>query len=406
MKRLRQTVKNHLDRTAVFDWAKRLRDPRHRRGRRWSFAELMTALWRGALCATKNLRQVESLTERLGERVPDTTLRSLLVRLGSKPVARLLRDEVRAAVRAKEIAHTLPFSLCAIDGKAIRSASTPATKFCQEQNQEHHTSYVLRALRAAIVSGPCKLQIGQMLIQKRAGEITTVPRFIDDLHASYSRSALLEVFSLDAGFCGRAVADHIVAKGYSYILALKNPQKELVLEAERLLGGRRKPDAESPWERVGGRWIRRLLYRSTDIAGYHGWKHLREVWRVRQETRRGEVIESIEERYFVTNLSPQRTAGLVPLHAVRAHWGIENDANRTMDMEWLEDDAHWAGAASEVVALLRLIAFNVHMRLRARRLRSAGNKTRTWQNLRDIVFDVFLLSALAPSAFDVEPVSL
>jgi len=167
MKRLRQSVKNHLDRTAVFDWARRLPDPRRRRGRRWGFATLMTALWTGALCAAKNLRHLENLTERLGERVSDTTLRSLLTRLGAEPVARLLRDEVRAAVRAKEITHTLPFSLCAIDGKAIRTGSKPATRFCQEQRQEAHTVYVLRALRAALVSSPCKLQIGQRLIPKR-----------------------------------------------------------------------------------------------------------------------------------------------------------------------------------------------------------------------------------------------
>jgi len=367
--------------------------------------KLMTALWRGALCASQNLRRVENLTERLGERVPDTTLRSLLLRLGAKPFARLLRDEVRAAVRAKEVTHTLPFSLCAIDGKSIRTGPQAATPFCQKQEQENHVGYVLRALRATIVSGPCKLQIGQKLIPKRDGEITALPNFVETLLADYGRSRLLEVLSLDAGFCGKAAADHIVGTGLSYILALKNPQKELVTEAERLLARRKTPDAETPWEVVRGRSIRRLLFRSTDIAGYHGWTHLREVWRVRQETKRGEVIEAVEERYFVTNLSPQRTAGLVPLHAVRAHWGIENDANRTMDTEWLEDDAPWAGPASAVVSLLRLLAFNVHMRLRARRLRSIGNKTRTWQNLRDVVFDVLLIESLAPQLLTVEAVS-
>ncbi len=249
----------------------------------------MNALWSGVLTATVNLRRLENFTERLGCRISDTTLYRTVVGVLPRPLRHKLVVEVRAAVRAKEVTHDLPFSLCAIDGKAIWTGSYKANRWCQKQEQDDRTVFVARALRAVMVSGPCKLQVGQKLIPASRSECSTLPNFLRELHQDYGRSQLLEVFSLDAGFCSKANADLISAMSYGYVMALKNPQKELVVEAERLLARRRAPDAETPWEHTQGKRIRRLLFRSTDIAGYHGWAHLREVWRVRQETEKNDL---------------------------------------------------------------------------------------------------------------------
>jgi hypothetical protein len=336
IQRLHAAVKRHLQRTASFAWEKVVRDWRDRRGRRWTLGELMQALWNGVLSATANLRKVEQFTERLGERIPDTTLHDFVVKLSPGQLRTHLVREVRAAHRAKELSPDLPFSQVAIDGKAIWSGHRRANRYCQKQSPkdgEKKARFVMRVLRA---------QIG-------------------------------------------------------YVMALKGPQKELLLEAERLLAGETKPVAETPWERRDGKRIRRLLFRTSEIAGYHGWVSLREAWRVRQESERDGQVE-IEERYFLTNLVPGRTKRDIPLRVVRAHWGIENSGNWTLDTAWLEDSAPWVARAAEVVSLLRLIAFNVMMRLRTRHLRSVENRRRSWRNLIDLVTDVLLkrgLKALA-----------
>ena len=99
MRRLDKSVERHLCRTTQ-NWNERLHDPRRRKGRRWRFTALMNAAWAGVLSASKNLRHVETLTERMGTRVPDSTLHDLLAALPPKQIDRLLVSEVRKAQRA------------------------------------------------------------------------------------------------------------------------------------------------------------------------------------------------------------------------------------------------------------------------------------------------------------------
>lgn len=63
IKQIYRAIKKHLVRTANPRWQHGLRDPRKRRGRRWKFKELLTALWAGMLTGMRNLRAVEALTE-------------------------------------------------------------------------------------------------------------------------------------------------------------------------------------------------------------------------------------------------------------------------------------------------------------------------------------------------------
>jgi predicted transposase YbfD/YdcC len=354
----------------------------------------MNALWVGVLTATPNLRQLESLTERFWVRISDSTLYGLLAKLRATPFRKLLVREVRNAWRAKELISELGLNVVAIDGKCVWTGHHKANRYCQfQQHQAGRDHYTMRVLRAQLVSSRCKVFIGQRPIGAKSSETSTFASFFRQLLADYGRTDMLDVISVDAGMNSKANADVIHGEGRAYLMALKNPQKELVEEAQRVLGRRRKPDAETPWERYRGTRIRRMLFRTTEMAGYHGWSHLQQVWRVRQETVHKDGRRTVEERYFMTSLSSGQTKGLRPLQLVRAHWAIENVGNWTMDTEWREDDCPWASRAIEVVGLLRLLAFNVIMRLRSRRLRSPDNRHRTWRNHIQLVTDVLILSA-------------
>jgi len=389
MHRIRAVVKRHLARTGAIDWNHVVPDPRSRRGRRHSWARIMSLLWAGALCATKTLRALEALSERMGCRIADTTLWRVLRQLPVEPLRALLVQQVRAAWRAKEMVSHLPLSVVAIDGKTIWTGRYPANDYCQLQAQSGCARFHMRVLRAVWVSGPCALTVGQMPIPAKQNECSTFGAFLEQLLADYGKTEMLQVISVDAGYVSLHNATLIDDAQCGYLMALKNPQKELTAEARRVLGRRKQPDAETPWERYRGRRIRRLLFRTTELAGYNGWHHLREVWRVRQETEHDGRL-SVEERYFVTNLPPGATRDDIPLMLVRAHWGIENRSNWTMDTVWAEDRRPWAGGALEAVSLLRLMALNVLTRLRCRRFRSARNRSRPWRILLDWVGDVLV----------------
>ena len=145
------------------------------------------------------------------------------------------------------------------------------------------------------------------------------------------------------------------------------------------------PVAQTPWERVQGKWVRRLLYRTLEMEGFGEWSHLKQVWLVRQETRshlehqttghpHRQVVPATlahEDRYFLSNLTTGRLKPSQILTVVRGHWGIENDCFWSLDMQLFEDEAPWCtqGRALEVLGILRLMAYNLLQLARKRHLR-------------------------------------
>jgi hypothetical protein len=191
---------------------------------------------------------------------------------------------------------------------------------------------------------------------------------------------------LDAGYCSRHHATLIAAAGYGYVLGLKENQPDLRREAQRLLApvaATQRPEAKV-LDRDHGHWVRRSLWRTQECAGWLAWSHLRQVWLVRTETftrqttpRADSVPVGVEDHYYITNLAWKRLAGGI-LGLVRSHWGIENNGFRTLDREWQEEQA-WCtkGAATDVLGLLRLWAYNLLGLLTGRYLRAARYRNLT-----------------------------
>lgn len=395
-------------RDPAYQWSG-VRDPRARRGRRWKLSSLMNALFTGMLTGCPSLRDVETLTEELGEtgralvekRVPDTTLWDLLGRLTASDLRRKLLAQVHSAWRSKSLeSTTLPCGVLAIDGKGLGALEHDANGTAQKAHRAHDgTAYWLaRMLRAVLVSADAKPCLDQMPIGSRTNEMGCAPEFLDRLLAAYGRGNLFEVVTLDAGLVSRALADQINAAHKAYVMALKGTQPELLAEAERLFRHRGELAAQTAWEPYQGKLVRRSLYRSSEIAGYHGWQHLRQVWLVVTETKRGEAVEE-ELRYFLTNLPAQRFSANQILAVVRAHWGIENDCFWTLDTQWKEDAVPWcsSGRAVEALSWIRLMAYNLMQLARRRHLRRRSDDDRVavpppaWRNVLRWVRDALRL---------------
>ncbi|MCD6498115.1 MAG: hypothetical protein J7M25_07425 [Deltaproteobacteria bacterium] len=144
-------------------------------------------------------------------------------------------------------------------------------------------------------------------------------------------------------------------------------------------------EAESAWEGRNGKQIRRRISRTPQMQRFQNsvgtWSHLRRNWLVRQETRNKQGSVEIEDRFFVTSLLWNYFKPIQILLLVRGHWGIENDSNNSLDLQWLEDSGPWCtqGNAVWALGLLRLMAYNVVQYLRKRRLRRK-DKTGAWMS--------------------------
>lgn len=381
-----------------------VKDPRKRRGRRWTLSTLLNSIFIGMVAQERSLRGVERLTHALdgcrrdvgiNRRVPDSTLAGMLGKLRDEAgLRRALIAQVRCAERRKALEPVhLPINLVAIDGQTLWCSNKPiadpaAQKSTQADGRSHYRLHTLHAVLVSAASQPC---IDQHLVHGKTNEMGAYKDFVSGLLATYGRSHdRLELLSSDAGMTSAENAQHTHALGLGYLMGVKENQPTLLRELERLCGrGSHKQvhhvcEAATPWENYRGTKIRRELFRSRDIEGWPSWESARQVWRIKQTTERKDGTVTVENRYFITNLAWGRLKGLQILAVVRAHWGVENGCHWTLDVPMKQDTCCWCttGKALRMLSWIRLMAYNALRLLKDRYLRSAKSRTMPWDDVR------------------------
>ncbi len=395
--RKRAQVVHHLKANLPIEWWENITDTRDPHGKRYELVSLVMGLLLGLVTAQRTLTDTVQLLRAMPQRrhfkltkVPsESTLWRTPQRLFASELRAVLRKQVRTMQRNKQLAvlQDIGISLVAIDGKVLATDDTAVHPQSMDHNKRPGGGpYLLRALRAVHVASAVKPALDQHIIPAKQGEANNIVPFVSDLIDAYGKTNLLRCISLDAGLTSRHNCHFIDEQGIGFIAGLKGDQPTLHEEALRLLGQGDLAPAGG-WERHqeevrGSRHVQLWFARTREMVDWHGWRCIRQVWRVKTRRQRGERVEE-EDRYFVTNLPWGRLIPSQCLAAVRAHWGIENDSNWTLDVIWGEDKYTWCrqGGALEIMALLRLIAFNIIRLFRHRRLRSQGNRSLPYRTI-------------------------
>jgi len=322
----------------------------------------------------------------------DTTLHRIVCQLNPSEVRGVLHRSVLRMKRAKMLPKdpALGFHQAAIDGKLFSSDPKRLHPDAQYRSNGDSTTYMLHALRAVLVSTPVAPNLDQLVLPRGKGEVTMFQTFLQTLLSVYGRD-LIEVVSMDAGFCNFRDLQHLATLGVGFVVGLKGNWPSLHGYARRSLG---EGDTPPPmgWERVeeekrGGQRIRRSIARFQPKGGIE-YGAILELWRVRKEVR-SKHGTTVEDRFFAVRPPPGRSfSASSALAAVRAHWGIENKSNWVADAIWREDDRAWVrqGYALETLALMRLIAINVVRAYRCRALRSKKNRHRPFAEIIELLF--------------------
>jgi hypothetical protein len=370
-------IKKYLDRdlrAPVYQFDQ-VCDPRARQGKRHPLRALLLATLLGMLAGCRKLREVEDLTDELGptgrkyldRRIADTTLQDLWAHqdLEVDSLRKHLWWQVKVQRRQKRLEPVgLPCGVAAIDGKKIHclghDAAGDAQKVSGTGGQPDY--YLLRVQRAVLTSAAGKPALDQMVVPPQTNEMGAFAAFFLCLVQAFGD--LFEIVTMDAGTTSLANADLVQDADKGYVMALKDNQPKLYGEAQRLLLPllASPPEAQTGWERHGGRQVKRCLYRIQLPDGIGQWGHLRQIWLVRQYTRQTQVGPvHIEDRYYVTNLRWGRLKPGQILLVVRNHWGIENDCFWSMDAQFGEDDHPWVtkGHALLGLGVMRLMAYNL-----------------------------------------------
>ena len=293
---------------------------------------ILECLTFGLVLNLRTLREVEDLSEELygrAGRISDTTFDQALRTVDDQALQVNLVEQIRALHRSKRLGQMkgIPLKILVLDGK------NQATLTHDGQGRGHRRTsdtakwfgsaaeglpyWIAPALRAVLVSTPSTPCVLQYALPPGGGESDNVPAFVDALHSAYGKSGLAEVMMMDAGLASLANANHITARGYAYIMGLKENQPMLLEEARRLLSlqaSEQSPEYSTPWEQRGRYKMRRHIWRTEQIKGVSNtvgeWTHLREAWLILQET--FDPIEdqtTYDTRYFITSVNPRRCKG-------------------------------------------------------------------------------------------------
>ena len=390
------SISKHIRRVLPQKWEKILDDPR-RCERVWSFGDILSGIINGMMSGCNTLRELEAVTEVSGRRIPDTTVRDILVQIDPEPLEEELARGVKEASRNHELDNKeLPIKLTVIDGKKISTTSYEVDEYSHNRSNQVCTKYVQLVLRAFHASSTVKLLMGQERIPNTTNESGTFKSFLEKLNKLYGRTNLLEVFSMDAGFTSISNAKAIVDNGFYYIMALKDPRvHKITQETMKLLGSKSIPD-KTQKERVNGKEIIRKIYRCA-APDVQGWSHAKEVWRIETQTTKSSGKKTAENRYYVTNLPKKKLSHAQVLKTIRLHWSIENNANWVMDVAWKEDTKPWCNEAIELLSLMRMIAYNTVARFKFRRCLSAKKFSWSWKQTLSFIGSMLFPLRTLPS---------
>jgi predicted transposase YbfD/YdcC len=237
-----------------------------------------------------------------------------------------------------------------IDGKTVRGS--------HDKRQGKEAIHLVSAW-----AGKNELVLGQVKVDDKSNEITAIPELLRLLAINGC------IVTIDAMGCQTDIAAEIISRGGDYVLALKDNQKRLHQEVQRLFSDALSdPHATIPYKfdqtvhKDHGRIETRRCWAIDDpdyiayLDPQERWPELRTVIRIETERRVGDDT-CCDTRHYLASLAGD------PCHlnhVIRTHWHIENKLHWVLDVAFREDHCRVRrGHAAENLAVLRHIALNL-----------------------------------------------
>jgi predicted transposase YbfD/YdcC len=392
-----------------FEWDEAVKDPRSARNQRHGHLGVMSALAAAFACGLANLRRVEDFTDDLPRgtrrrwglqaRVSDTTLYRVLSSQGAAGMRQTVQRQVRRLIEQKVVRHDelFAYGVLSLDGKCCWSSTRTelaGTKTSTDPTTGLVTSS-LSSLRAVLTSSSVRPCLDMEVIAAKSGESPALrallPRVCERFGGQFS------IVTVDAGMTARENALAVLGQGKHYLMALKGNQAGLHRLVVPLFAGEGQEPRRCAAERRNGASIYRELYtvKVENLPDEVRFPGATELWCVRQFAVPDQgtcAKETTEVRYFISSMPAGMLNPTQKLGLVRLHWGIENGHHWTLDVPMQEDAVQPCQAsrsALEVVAWLRVIAFNLISAWRTRR--SSVPKLRiSWRRAMEQLRDAIL----------------
>jgi predicted transposase YbfD/YdcC len=367
-------------RQAQLPWDEAVKDPREARGRRHGHLGLLGLVVAAFAVGKKGLKQAAQLARDVGARtrkrlaLPQAVAGSTLWRLLEKqPLDGLCqtgRAQVQQVLKDPNTPRLpFPMGVVSLDGKSLWTTHQGEVKGLEsvandEAGRELWSLGALRAVLTSVMAAPC---LDLEFISAKEGESPAFRQLFPRVVQAYGEH--FGVATADAGLTAAPNAALVRELGKHYCFGLKANQPTLYEYAVQALAAKQCPALARTEERAHGKTVVRELWTHALEPGEVDFPGARMVLLVRQQHWDDDGTFEEQYRYFVTSLDTTLFNFKQLLRLVRVHWGIENRHHWTLDMVLGEDErqpCRPTRMALEVVAWLRVLAFNLLSLFRAR----------------------------------------
>ena len=218
-----------------------------------------------------------------------------------------------------ELGGQTPGELIAIDGKRMRGS--------YDKSDGKSALHIVTAYATEQ-----RLCLQQVATDEKSNEITAIPKLLEMLSLEGS------TVSIDAMGCQRAIAEKIIAKDADYILGVKNNQKGLFEQIEKVFEITAPASEDSSHDVGHGRFEQRkcsIISDLTHFDDYKDWPGIKSLVRIRSiRTNRQSGKEEQQIRYYISN---KLADAKIFNSQIRAHWHIENKLHWVLDVDFQED---------------------------------------------------------------------
>jgi predicted transposase YbfD/YdcC len=238
-------------------------------------------------------------------------------------------------------------SVVAIDGKTVRRSF---------QNGDRRSAiHMVNAWAAAN-----NVVLGQLKVDGKSNEITAIPKLLSILAVKGC------IITIDAMGCQTKIAEQIISQQGDYVIGLKGNQGDLLdstRELFQLPADEFELEQESYQEtskdhgRIETRVCRHLAVDKQWLAESERWPGLKSVIEIKSSRELIGKEPTEETRYYISSLKVNAQKAL---HAVKAHWTIENSLHWSLDTSFREDECRIRRKnGAEFFAVMRRLSMNV-----------------------------------------------
>lgn len=372
-------------------------DPRAEKSRQWELSPLLNLLVASLMAGRKSLAEVEEFSGeltpetrrrlKLKGKVPDTTLRDLVVRLQPEEVGGLLRRVAQAAHRRKALVSDFPLNVATLDGKATALEELNSPWAQTHRKKKGLAAYgLVRTITCTLVTASTRPILEVVPMGSGGNEMG----FFRTAYAQLLKHhrAAFDVVTYDAGANCASNAKAVVDSGKDFVFALKDANRFLMRRAVEVLGNKPPSTAVAFTEDTLSKRDNVRVFRYLHVAevptGYKAMKSVRTVLRIHtQEVDGSGKVLAEENHFYISSLLHNRLTALQWLELVRRHWGVEVSHN-ILDTSFQEDDRPYLTHSAQgmlVMLLLRRLAYNLLALWKGRTLTSDENRIASWKQV-------------------------